>query len=117
MAEVKLTVNDRSFNIACADGDEERLQKLAAYVDERLGAIAESGVVRRESDLMALTAIVLADELFDAQNAISNDNEGQSGEDFAEKLTAELQKQEEHYAKQVDKLTETVRKLAESLLS
>ena len=114
MAEVTLTVNDRSFNLACADGDEGRLQNLAAYVDERLQAIAESGVVRRESDLMALTAIVLADELFDAQNAVSNDNP-QSNEDFSEKLSEELQKQEAEYAKQVDKLTETVKKLAESL--
>jgi len=114
MAEVTLTVNDRSFNLACADGDEKRLQKLAAYVDERLHAIMESGAVRKESDLMALTAIVLADELFDVQNAISNDNP-QSSEDFSDKLAAELQKQEEGYAKQVEVLTETVRKLSESL--
>ena len=33
MAEVTLTVNDRSFNLACADGDEKRMQKLAEYVD------------------------------------------------------------------------------------
>jgi len=114
MAEVTLTVNDKSFNLACADGDQARLQKLAAYVDERLGAIADSGVVRRESDLMALTAIVLADELFDTQNAISNDNP-QSSEDFNEKLAEALNKQEAEYAEQVDKLTETVRQLAESL--
>ena len=89
MAEVTLTVNDRSFNLACADGDEKRLQNLASYVDERLRTIADSGVVRRESDLMALTAMVLADELFDAQNAVGNDN-AQSSEDFSEKLQSTL---------------------------
>jgi cell division protein ZapA len=114
MAEVLLTVNNKSFQLACADGDEARLQKLAAYVDERLQAIAESGVVRKESDLMALTAIVLADELFDAQSAISNDNP-QSMPDYTAKLTEELQKQEAEYARHVDALTETVQKLAESL--
>jgi cell division protein ZapA len=114
MAEVSLTVNNRTFNLACADGDEGRLQNLAAYVDERLRTIADSGVVRRESDLMALTAMVLADELFEAQNAISNDNP-QSSEDVSEKLTKALQEQEEEYSKQVDALTETVQKLAESL--
>ena len=114
MAEVTLTVNDRSFNLACADGDEGRLENLAAYVDERLRSIADSGVVRRESDLMALTAIVLADELFDAQNAISNDNP-QSTDDFNEKLAEALQAQEVDYATQVDALTETVKKLAESI--
>lgn len=114
MAEVTLTVNNRSFDLACPDGDEARLQNLAAYVDERLHAIMESGVVRKESDLMALTAIVLADELFDAQNAVSNDNP-QSTEDFSEKLSAELQKQEAQYAAQVDSLTQTVKKLAEAI--
>jgi cell division protein ZapA len=114
MAEVTLTVNDRSFKLACADGDEGRLQNLAAYVDERLNTIAESGVVRRESDLMALTAIVLADELFEAQSNISNDNP-QASEDYSEKLTQALQEQEAEYAAQVDSLTETVRKLAESI--
>jgi len=63
---------------------------------------------------MALTAMVIADELFDAQNAVGNDN-AQSSEDFSEKLSAELQKQEAEYAKQVDKLTATVQKLAESI--
>jgi len=115
MAEVTLTVNDRSFNLMCADGDEGRLQNLANYVDERLRTIADSGVVRRESDLMALTAIVLADELFEAQNALSSNDNPQPAEDFAEKLTAVLQEQEEGYAAQVDALTETVRKLAENL--
>jgi cell division protein ZapA len=114
MAQVTLTVNNRSFNLACADGDEERLQNLASYVDERLQAIAQSGVVRKESDLMALTAIVLADELFDAQSGISNENTP-SSEDFTEKLTSALQEQEAEYAKQVDALTETVQKLADSL--
>ncbi len=114
MAEVTLTVNDRSFNLACADGDEGRLQKLASYVDERVRMIADSGAVRKESDLMALTAIVLADELFDAQNAISNDNP-QVAEDYSEKLNEALTKQEKEYAKQVDKLTATVQKLAESI--
>ena len=114
MAEVILTVNNRSFNLACAEGDESRLQNLAAYVDERLQAIASSGMVRKESDLMALTAIVLADELFEAQSSTSNDN-GQSTEDFTAKLTKALQEQELEYAKQVDILTDTVRKLAETL--
>ena len=107
-------MNNRSFDLACADGDEKRLQNLAGYVDERLRAIAESGVVRRESDLMALTAIVLADELFDAKENVPNDN-AQSTEDFTEKLSGALQKQEAEYSKQVDALTETVRKLAESI--
>lgn len=116
-SQVTLTVNDRSFNLACEAGDEARLQKLAAYVDERVRAIAESGIVRKESDLMALTAMVLADELFEAQknSASSESDQDQiSPEDFAQKLTEALVAQEQEYAKQVDSLTKTVKKLAEN---
>lgn len=115
MGQVSLTVNNRTFSIACEDGQEERLEYLASYVDERVQGIVEAGVVRRESDVMALTAILLADELLEAQdNQPKVDNQDNS-EDFAKKLQEALAKQEAEYAKQVDALTESVEKLAKSI--
>lgn len=115
MGQVTLTVNNRSFQIMCEDGQEERLQKLAAYVDERVQGISDAGLVRTESQLLSLTAILLADELLEAQdNAVSTTNTD-SAEDFAKKLQDALAKQEAEYAKQVDALTESVEKLAQSL--
>ncbi|PCI01930.1 MAG: cell division protein ZapA [Alphaproteobacteria bacterium] len=115
MAQVTLTVNKRSFTIACEEGQEKRLEKLAAYVDERVQNISAAGVVRTESNLMSLTAILLADELLEAQDSAPQSGNNDNAEDFSKKLQEALQKQETEYAKQVDALTDSVEKLAESL--
>ncbi len=33
MAEVAVTINYRDYQVRCADGEEERLSRLAAFVD------------------------------------------------------------------------------------
>jgi cell division protein ZapA len=115
MAQVTLTVNNRSFTIACEEGQEQRLEKLAAYVDERVQNIADTGLVRTESHLLSLTAILLADELLEAQDNAPQTSNQDNAEDFAKKLQDALNKQETEYAKQVDALTDSVEKLAQSL--
>jgi cell division protein ZapA len=115
MAQVNLQVNNRNFTIACEEGQEDRLQSLASYVDDRVKGIVNAGVVRRESDVMALTAILLADELLEAQDNQPQGNNQDNAEDFAQKLQDALSQQEAEYAKQVDALTESVEKLAQSI--
>lgn len=115
MAQVTLHVNNRSFTIACEEGQQQRLENLASYVDERVQNIVEADVVRKESDVMALTAILLADELLEAQDSAPQGENADNSEDFAKKLQDALSKQEAEYAKQVDALTDSVEKLAQSI--
>ena len=42
MAQVDVTINDRSYKIACDDGQEEHLTQLAAYVDGRVQELVSS---------------------------------------------------------------------------
>ena len=65
MAEVNVTINGRTFGIACDDGQEQRVLDLGKYVDERLKDISRAGAANNESHLMVLTSLVLADEVFD----------------------------------------------------
>ena len=37
MAEVKLTINGRSYTVACDDGQEAHLRHLAGHIDQRVG--------------------------------------------------------------------------------
>lgn len=67
MAEVNVTIHGRVYGIACDDGQERRVQELARYIDLRLKEIAGAGAASNESHLLVLTALVLADEVFDAQ--------------------------------------------------
>lgn len=75
MAEVNVTINGRTFGIACDDGQEQRVLDLGKYVDERLRDISRAGAANNESHLMVLTSLVLADEVFDL---LENGGEGAS---------------------------------------
>jgi cell division protein ZapA len=69
MAEVTISLNGRPYEIACDAGQEGRVVDLAAYIDQRLQQIARSGAAYNDAHLMVLTALVLADELFEAKES------------------------------------------------
>ena len=39
MAQVSITINGRGYQIACDDGQEEHLRRLASYVDRRVAEL------------------------------------------------------------------------------
>ncbi len=67
MAHVSVTINGRSFRMACDDGQEDHLLRLAAEVngkvDQLKGAFGEIGDTR----LTVMAAIMVADELADTR--------------------------------------------------
>lgn len=65
MSEVTVYINGRSYNILCDGGQEDRVAGLASYIDQKLQKISRSGAAYNDAHLMVLTALVLADELFD----------------------------------------------------
>ena len=67
MAEVSVAIHGKAYGISCDDGQERRVLELAKYVDSRLREIASAGAASNESHLLVLTALVLADEIFDAR--------------------------------------------------
>ncbi len=67
MADVNITINGRIYEIGCDQGQEGRVVDLASYVDQRLQTIARSGAAYNDAHLLVLTALVLADELFEAR--------------------------------------------------
>ena len=70
MGQVAVTINGRNYQINCDDGAEERLTRLAAFVDARATELV--GSVGNVSDLrlMVMTSLVTADKLFDADAEI-----------------------------------------------
>jgi cell division protein ZapA len=70
MAEVNVLINGRNYGIACDDGQEQRVLDLGRYVDARLKEIAKAGAASTESHLLVLTALVLADEIFDLKDGM-----------------------------------------------
>lgn len=63
MGQVNVTVNGRSYLVACDDGEEAHVQDLARYLDRHVqklaGAIGQVG----ETRLFLLAGLTVADEL------------------------------------------------------
>ena len=80
MAQVVVRVNDRDFALSCADGQEARIRRLAQYVDAKIGEFTRTVGKVGEARLILLAAIVIADELSDANEALQQErSRGRSG--------------------------------------
>jgi cell division protein ZapA len=70
MTHVNVTINGRQYRMACEEGQEARLLRLAENLEARVvnlrGKFGEIGDAR----LTVMAAITIADELFDAGNRI-----------------------------------------------
>jgi cell division protein ZapA len=71
MSEVTLKINNRGYSLSCDPGQEQRLVDLSYYVDSRLKDIASAGAATNEAHLLVLTALVLADEIYDLKEQLA----------------------------------------------
>ena len=63
-------MNGREFPLSCADGQEPRIRRLAQYVDAKVGEFTRAIGQVGEARLLLLAAIVISDELSDANEAL-----------------------------------------------
>jgi|GEM_PF-876836 len=68
MARVEVIVNGRRYAAECASGEEERLHRLAAYVDEKMAVVTAGDRSRNDPLVLVLTAMLLADEVLDLRD-------------------------------------------------
>lgn len=66
VARVELTIRGRRHDLICDDGQEEHLRYLAAQLDQRLGNLTEQAGNLPETRLLVMAALMLVDELEDA---------------------------------------------------
>ena len=68
MAQVEIRVNGRDYKITCDNGQEERLQQLAAHFDRHVTQLSDELGQIGDSRLMLLSALTVCDELFEARD-------------------------------------------------
>jgi cell division protein ZapA len=66
MPEVHLTVNGRSYPVACEEGEEGRIKELALYLDRKTAEFVKKLGQIGEARLLVLAALVITDELAEA---------------------------------------------------
>jgi cell division protein ZapA len=67
MAHVNVTVNERSYAIACDEGQEAHLRELAAHVDMKARELMKTAGQPGEQRLLLMAALLIADEYFESQ--------------------------------------------------
>lgn len=65
MGQVTIRVGGYTHPVACQDGQEEHLTRMAAEVDQRIGALRTMGMQFGEARMLLLAALQLADEASD----------------------------------------------------
>ncbi|MFC3052696.1 cell division protein ZapA [Kordiimonas pumila] len=102
MAQITVSINGKTYPLACADGDEERLHKLASYVDSKAKSLSSKLGHINESRLMLMSAVLIADELHDAlENKGSRGIIGSVSEDELAKIINEVASEVEGIAEKL----------------
>ncbi|HXV24967.1 MAG TPA: cell division protein ZapA [Alphaproteobacteria bacterium] len=107
MSQVTVTVNSRSYAITCEDGQERHVQGLAAELDRRVGTTARDLGQVGEARLLLLTALMILDELVDA--------DVRADDPAARESLRRLDRLEEEAARAIDGLAQRVEAVAARL--
>ena len=70
MAQVTLRINGYAYTLGCQDGEEEHLQQMAGEVERRIDGIKGAGGQSGESRMLAMAALMMADDLFEAEKKL-----------------------------------------------
>jgi cell division protein ZapA len=67
MAQVNVSIGGRQYRMACEDGQEDHLMKLAKELDDRIARLREKFGEIGDARLTVMAALTFADEMADTQ--------------------------------------------------
>lgn len=107
MPQVSINIANRTYELACGEGEESRVHELAAYVDEKVTELRKQLMPGTpEVKLLVFAALLLAEESREARGiAKQAENARASATDSAETLATAL---EELITSRVDKISKKV---------
>lgn len=116
MAHVSVTINGRQFRMACDDGQEDHLLRLAddinGRIDQLKGSFGEIGDTR----LTVMAAIMVADELVDVGRRLKAAEQELANLRDQRALTIErMERENARLAELVSQAAETVERLTDRL--
>jgi cell division protein ZapA len=71
MAQLTIRINGYAYAVACEDGQEPHLERMASEIETRINSIKSIGGQSGEARLLMLAALLLADELHDTRKAMA----------------------------------------------
>ena len=118
MGQVRITLNGRGYDIACDDGQEEHVMRLANAMSERVNQLVAANGQVGEARLLLMAGLLLADDLHSvrakaaAQSATAGAAE--AGEGDPDKTDA-VQQAYEYVADVFEQLSERLEAVADNL--
>lgn len=106
MADVRLNIAGRHYDVHCSDGQEQQLLTLAAMVDEKAAGAVGTTEIRQ----LLFSALFLADELKEARAGIPKNSPEQ--DELRSKL-AQAEAQEQKLAADLAAMTQEAQRLRE----
>lgn len=99
MTELTVTINGRNYTVACEEGQEEHIGRLAGYVKVRVDELVESMGQIGDARLLLMASLLVSDELSDAYAELAAAQSGSesdappagNGEDSSETMAARLE--------------------------
>ncbi|KZL20833.1 Cell division protein ZapA [Pseudovibrio axinellae] len=70
MAQITVTINDRSFRMACDDGEEERLLGLAQRFDDNINSLRDNFGEIGDQRLTVMAGIMVTDHLAEVERKL-----------------------------------------------
>ena len=108
MAQVDITINGRSYQIACDDGQEEHLTQLGEYVDKRVSELVTAVGQVGDSRLLVMVSLLIADELAETYADLKSAGANGGQPVAAEELEAKLASAIDAAAAQIEAVTRTL---------
>ncbi len=93
MAQVNVTINGRQYRMACEDGQEDHLMRLAKDIDDRIEQLRGNFGEVGDSRLTVMAALTVADELVEAGKKIRRMEEELAGLQDARVVAADRAQQ------------------------
>jgi cell division protein ZapA len=116
MGQVSVTINGRVYRMACDDGQEDHLARLARELDARIGKLRESFGEIGDTRLTVMAALVVADELTEVRRRVrACEQEIESLKDARAMIGERADANERAVADAIENAAERIEQLAHSL--
>ncbi len=116
MAQVSVTISGRVYRMACDDGQEDYLARLARDVDARIGQLRSAFGEIGDTRLAVMAAIMVADELTELRKRLRTvENEIEGLRDARMSEVSRIEASERAFADAIDGAADRLERLARSL--
>jgi cell division protein ZapA len=116
MAQVSVTISGRVYRMACDDGQEDYLARLARDVDARIGQLRSAFGEIGDTRLAVMAAIMVADELTELKKRLrAIEQEIESLRDSRATEVSRIEASERAFADAIDVAADRLERLARSL--